>query len=448
MLDKNKTLDMAKNININQEQSKNLVKNSLDGIKNNSLFQDFSNTWNSFSESEKEEIYKNGDYAFTMTWSMKRNMKIMNPISSPFRSPLVRLFQKDSLKQQLSKDSFETMSAGIRVMVHLWLLKKPNNIANEDLMENIKKDAKNIKNKLWILEKAAMVIPQLRPALPVIQKIKPLLESSADIGQEIMLENQNEASTHQKADEINKETKQHNKTYTKQLAQQRNAQNQEAEELKWMLNEWNEAEREQAKQEIQHMFSESSLKTMKLEDQKDVEEIQKTTEKYGKIMDNFWIDTVLGWLPGWDMASWAFSTMFFLHQAGKLPKWKELPRYDKAKILWLQLVDSFGKPIWRAGAAVALWAWWATLWTGAMPLVWTIVWGAVWGAVWYAVWWTLFDHFFKANKWSAKVFENHCQKIREEAQKQGADQFTTKRIEQEQHKVSSWFDENKAKLAA
>jgi len=31
------------------------------------------------------------------------------------------------------------------------------------------------------LEKAAMVIPQLRPALPVIQNIKPILESSADL---------------------------------------------------------------------------------------------------------------------------------------------------------------------------------------------------------------------------------------------------------------------------
>jgi len=42
---------------------------------------------------------------------------------------------------------------------------------------------------------------------------------------------------------------------------------------------------------------------MKLEDQKDIEEIQKTTEKYGKIMDNFGIDTVLGWLPGGDTVS-------------------------------------------------------------------------------------------------------------------------------------------------
>jgi len=448
MLDKNKALDMAKNINVNQEQSKKIVKDSLDRIKNNSLFQDFSNTWNNFSEKEKEQIYKDGDYAFTMTWSIKRNMKIMNPISSPFRSPLVRLFQKESFKEQLTKDSFETMSAGIRFMIHLWLLKKPDNIANEDLMENIKKDAKNIKNKLWILEKAAMVIPQLRPALPVIQNIKPILESSADLWQEIMSEEQNKLSTNQEADKINKETKQHNKTYTKQLAQQRNAQNQEAEELKWMLNEWNDIEKEQAKQEIQNIFSESSLKNMKLEDQKDIEEIQKTTEKYGKIMDNFGIDTVLGWLPGGDTVSWAFSAMFFIHQAGKLPKWKELPWYDKAKIFWLQLVDSFGKPLWKAGAATALGFWWATLWTWAVPVLWTIVWWAVWAAAWYAIWWTLFDHFFKANKRSAKVFNNHCKKILEEAKNQWIDQFNYKKMETEQSKLASWFGGNKVKQAA
>lgn len=448
MLDKNKALDMAKNININQEQSKKIVKDSLDGIKNNSLFQDFSNTWNNFSEKEKEEIYNNGDYAFTITWSMKRNFKIMNPIGSPFRSPLVRLFQKKGIKEQLTKDSFETMSAGIRVMVHFWLLKKPENISNEDLLDNIKKDAKNIKNKLWILEKAAILIPQLRPALPVIQKIKPLLESSADLWQEVMLEKQKEESIDKEADEINKKTVEHNKTFTKKISEQRNAQDKEAEELKSMLNEWNDMEKEQAKQEIQNMFSESSLKNMKLEDQKDIEEIQKTTEKYGKIMDNFGVDTVLGWLPGGDMATWAFSTMFFIHQAGKLPKWKELPWYDKAKIFWLQLVDSFGKPIWKAGAAAALWAWWATLWTWAVPILWTIVWWAVWAAAWYAIWWTLFDHFFKANKRSAKVFNNHCKKILEEAKNQWIDQFNYKKMETEQSKLASWFGGNKAKAAA
>ncbi len=441
MLDKNQALDTAKNIDIKQEQIKNLVKNSLDGIKNNSLFQDFSNTWNNFSEKEKEEIYKNGDYAFTMTWGMKRNLKIMNPISSPFRSPFVRLFQKEGIKEQLTKDSFETMSAGIRVMIHFWLLRKPENISNENLLDNIKKDAKNIKNKLWILEKAAMVIPQLRPALPAIQKIKPLLKSSADLWQEVMLEKQKEENT-------DKKTVEHNKTFTKQMLEQRNAQNQEVETLKWMLNEWNETEKEQAKQEIQHMFSESSLKNMKLEDQKDVEEIQKTTEKYGKIMDSFWIDTVLWWLPSGDIATWAFSTLFFIHQAGKLPKGKELPRYDKVKILWLQLVDSFGKPIWRAGAAALLWFWWAALWTWAMPVVWTIVWWAVWAAAWYAVWWSLFDNFFKANKRSAKVFENHCKKLLDEAKNQWVDQFSYKRMESEQSKIASWFGGNKAKMAA
>lgn len=56
MLERNKALDIAKNININQEKTKKIVKNSLDSIKNNSLFQDFSNTWNSFSE-KKKKIY-------------------------------------------------------------------------------------------------------------------------------------------------------------------------------------------------------------------------------------------------------------------------------------------------------------------------------------------------------------------------------------------------------
>lgn len=448
MLERNKALDIAKNININQEKTKKIVKNSLDSIKNNSLFQDFSNTWNSFSEKEKEDIYNDGDSAFTMIWPMKKNLKMINPISSPIRSPLVRLFQKESLKEQFTKDSFETVSAWIRVMIHFWLLKKPENISSENLLKNIQKDSKNIKNKLWILEKAAMVIPQLRAALPAIQSLKPLLEDSADLWQEIMIENQKEEEKKQKAYEITAETNEHNKSYSTELAKKRNAQDEEAEKLKLMLNEWNDSEKAQAKQEIQNMFSESSIKNLKLEDQKDVEKIQKMTERYWKIMDGFGVDTVLWWLPGWDIATGAFNSMFFIHQAGKLPKGKWLAWYDKAKIFWLQFVDSFGKPLWKAGAAAALGAWWAALGTWALPIFWTIIWGAAWWLAWYAVWWTLFDHFFKANKRSAKIFDKHCKKILEEAKNQWVDQFNYKKIENDQSKISSFFGGKKEKQAA
>lgn len=153
-------------------------------------------------------------------------------------------------------------------------------------------------------------------------------------------------------------------------------------------------------------------------DFKTLEDVEKATERYGKIMDTWWLDTVLWWIPGADMASWIFSTLFFLYQWQKLPDGKKLPLKDVFKIFGLQVVDQVG-----TGAAKVVWAWWwAVAWwiIGTflipIPVVGTAAGAAVWGIGWYKGWGTLFDYFFKANKWSASIFKKHCDKLKKEAQ--------------------------------
>jgi len=180
--------------NMDSEKQEGSLKEWLNSIESNESFKKFSNIWDSFSEKEKEDIYNGGDYLFSIKWSMKRNFKLINPITSPFRSPLVRFFEKKSFKEQFTKDSFEVVNSAIRFMVHLWILKKPENISTEVLLKNLKKDAKNIRTKMWILEKAAMIIPQLRPALPVIQKLKPIIERSSNLAEKTMIDKQKELS--------------------------------------------------------------------------------------------------------------------------------------------------------------------------------------------------------------------------------------------------------------
>lgn len=174
----------------------NLWKDALPGILNeletNESFKKFQKLWNEMSEENKEKIYKHGDYAFSLTWGMKRNIQMLNPISGPLRQPIARILSKDSFKQQFTKDGMEIASWAMRTLVNLGVIEKPKNISDEVLLQNIKKDGANMKTKMWVLEKAAMVIPELKPALPIIQKIKPLMDASSDAAVKAMVKRQGE----------------------------------------------------------------------------------------------------------------------------------------------------------------------------------------------------------------------------------------------------------------
>lgn len=153
-------------------------------------------------------------------------------------------------------------------------------------------------------------------------------------------------------------------------------------------------------------------------DFKTVEDIEKATERYGSIMDKWWVDVVLWWIPGGETASGIFSMLFFLYQWQKLPDGKKLPMIDVLKVFGLQFVDVAG-----TATAKVVWTWgWAV--AGGIigtilipiPVVGTATGAAIWWALWYTWGSSLFDYFFKANKWSANVFKKHCNKLKKEAQ--------------------------------
>lgn len=180
-----------------EKQAKQNLNQILDSLNSNQSFQDFAKIWDEFDDKQKQDIYKDGEYVFGFTGSFQRSLKLINPIKSPFRSPMVRIFQKDNFKDQFKQDFFEVFSGAIRIFIHLWLLKKPDNLSNQDIIRNIQKDSQNIKAKIWMIEKAAMIIPQLRPVLPTIQKIKPIVTSTNQVGTEIMLQRQQQQAIHQ-----------------------------------------------------------------------------------------------------------------------------------------------------------------------------------------------------------------------------------------------------------
>lgn len=203
------------------------------------------------------------------------------------------------------------------------------------------------------------------------------------------------------------------------------------------VEEKNVEQEKKDKEEMENLLKEDNVKSLKT-----VEDVQKATDKYWKIMDTYWVDTVAWWVPWWDVASGIFSTLFFIYQWSKLPEWKNLPWYKRAEIFGLQLVDSVGKPVWKTLSAVYLAAQWAILWLALWP-IWAAVWWIWWWIWWYLLWWTLFDYFFKANKRSADIFNKHCEKIKFEAKKQWMKPEEIAKFEKDHSTLRNLFDKTK-----
>lgn len=104
---------------------------------------------------------------------------------------------------------------------------------------------------------------------------------------------------------------------------------------------------------------------------------QSTKERvklFWKVMDTYWVDAVVSLVPEFGDAWLSLVASSYL-----LVEWKRM---------WLRFIDML-KIIWYQSADILVWA---------VPLLWDIA-----------------DYFFKANKWSAEIFEKHFEKLKKEA---------------------------------
>ena len=104
--------------------------------------------------------------------------------------------------------------------------------------------------------------------------------------------------------------------------------------------------------------------------------IDEKVKVFAKITDTFWLDAIISLIPWvWDAGMAIASTLFLVYQWKRIwLSWKEI-----WKIIWYQAID------------FAIWSIW-----------WTVV-------------WTIVDYFFKSNKYSSKIFEDHVKKLEEAA---------------------------------
>jgi hypothetical protein len=105
---------------------------------------------------------------------------------------------------------------------------------------------------------------------------------------------------------------------------------------------------------------------------------QERVKLFGKVMDDYGADALVSIIPEyWDISSSLVSTCYLLYEGSKV--WFSLK--DTLKILGYQTADIL---------------------VGAVPVLWDIA-----------------DYFFKANKWSAKIFQKHFEKIQKRTIAQG-----------------------------
>ncbi|MCK9467037.1 MAG: hypothetical protein M0P94_01800 [Candidatus Absconditabacterales bacterium] len=177
--------NLSKNINIEKNINQEQIDSLLAKIKTNKTFQKFSNMRNGLGEDDKLKIYNNG--AQNIFSASKNGLRTLNPLTGPFRPAIIRTFQKGSIKEQIHKDIFYAQAEPTRMLVHLGLLSTPNGLSQENLIKNIKKDEKSMNRKMFILEKCAMIIPELKPAYPLIKQLRSIMKTSSGVATELMI---------------------------------------------------------------------------------------------------------------------------------------------------------------------------------------------------------------------------------------------------------------------
>ena len=111
--------------------------------------------------------------------------------------------------------------------------------------------------------------------------------------------------------------------------------------------------------------------------------IDEKVKVFAKITDTFWLDAIISLIPWvWDAGMAIASTLFLVYQWKRIwLSWKEI-----WKIIWYQAIDF---------------------------AIWFILWRIWWPRKTTA--WAIADYFFKSNKFSSKIFEEHVKKLEEAA---------------------------------
>ena len=161
------------------EKGKETVERTLDtheqeivdvvlDIQQNEFVRKISDQWDKLTPEDQKELYEKGSQ--TVRSTIKR---------SSWLSHINKLFSFLPSKDKIRKNTFDNFTPLVRIFVHLGIFSRPEWLTDEEIHTNIEDDRKWLERQLLIAQAACRVVPQLRPWLPVIQKIKPLVQVGA-----------------------------------------------------------------------------------------------------------------------------------------------------------------------------------------------------------------------------------------------------------------------------
>lgn len=183
-------------------------------------------TWKSIdqmSDKEKKEALNNLLEDMDNLWASKRLNKIWEPLSEEQKlniyddwnisdlhvglkdfnnvSPQNIIKQFTSVKEKWVKNSFKytllkTIAPACRFCIQLWILDKPDWLSEKQLIKDVKKDARHIKNSLTALDLACYVVPELKPIQPYIKMIKPYVKWYKKHWTEVLISRLNKKNTY------------------------------------------------------------------------------------------------------------------------------------------------------------------------------------------------------------------------------------------------------------
>lgn len=145
-------------------------------IQHNEFVQKIITQREQLTEHDKLQLYQK--WANTIRASVKRSPAFM------FANRSLESFLPTT--DTLRKNTFDMFTPLVRSMVHMGILSKPEGLTDQQVHQNIQKDAQGAKMQIRIIEWACAVIPYMRPALPMIRTIKPWIYMATDAQERIL----------------------------------------------------------------------------------------------------------------------------------------------------------------------------------------------------------------------------------------------------------------------
>ena len=171
---------------IDDKEKKEGFRSLIDDIEQNDQIKKLKDTWDSMTEKQKRKLYKRD--AITLWSFIRRGTPAFTVIDYTYH--WVVNYKNNWWKNAAKYALLETLPC--RFLVELGILKKPEDLTDEQLIKDVKKDAKNMNLYLWVAETACVVIPDAQAAVPFIQMLRHYTKWYEKHGTEVMIDKLNE----------------------------------------------------------------------------------------------------------------------------------------------------------------------------------------------------------------------------------------------------------------